>query len=234
MGFVVECATCKQLFEKSTSKYNEAVKLGRTEHYCSRVCAGNRHEKIVEVVCNYCGKIFEAIGKKYRYKTQTLNRCVSFCSRSCSALYRSKKLKEKAKIQQTKECIICGKEKLIMEFPKRGYTTRGECFDCTASLKQQWIRNGGWVSKRQSNAKRRAQKRITTIGPISFEEIIQRDKQRCYLCGDHIETGDIEFDHVIPLSRGGPHIKENIKVTHSWCNQKKRDKYVSELEWTVC
>jgi len=32
---------------------------------------------------------------------------------------------------------------------------------------------------------------------------------------------DLHFDHVVPLSKGGPHTTENIRPSHSTCNLKK-------------
>ena len=229
----MECAECELPFEKSTSKYNEAIKLGRTKHYCSRTCANNRHEKTVETLCGHCGKKTEIMGRKYRYKTKTLGRNTLFCSRSCSANYHSGQIRETAKKQVSKECRICKEVKPISEFRKREHTTRSECLNCQAKLMREWIENGGWLNRKQSHAKRRAQKRITSVVAVSFEEIIRRDNQVCYLCGEYVESGDTEFDHVVPLSRGGHHVMDNIKVTHSWCNQRKRDKYLHELDWCL-
>jgi len=41
---------------------------------------------------------------------------------------------------------------------------------------------------------------------------------------DQIEPPDLHFDHVIPLSKGGPHTYDNIRPAHSWCNMRKGTK----------
>jgi 5-methylcytosine-specific restriction endonuclease McrA len=42
----------------------------------------------------------------------------------------------------------------------------------------------------------------------------------CYLCNKPL-ADPIEFDHVIPLARGGRHLLVNIKPTHRHCNRVK-------------
>jgi 5-methylcytosine-specific restriction endonuclease McrA len=44
--------------------------------------------------------------------------------------------------------------------------------------------------------------------------------ETCYLCGKTLAS-PIEFDHVIPLARGGRHVLANIKPTHKRCNRVK-------------
>jgi 5-methylcytosine-specific restriction endonuclease McrA len=48
---------------------------------------------------------------------------------------------------------------------------------------------------------------------------------RCWMCGAEWQ----EFDHVIPLSRGGPHIPSNIRPACSPCNRRKWAKRPSEM-----
>lgn len=53
----------------------------------------------------------------------------------------------------------------------------------------------------------------------------------CYLCGDFIVKGNEQYDHVVPLTRGGRHIIDNVKATHIQCNQRKHTKTPVEF-WT--
>lgn len=50
----------------------------------------------------------------------------------------------------------------------------------------------------------------------------------CYLCGEPL-SGDIDVDHVIPLSRGGAHSMENLRPTHASCNRSKQYLTLDEL-----
>lgn len=71
------------------------------------------------------------------------------------------------------------------------------------------------------SAKRRALKLSTQVEVVDYATIYGRDEGICHLCGQFVEVGDVHMDHVIPLSKGGTHTYDNIKVSHSWCNLRK-------------
>lgn len=48
----------------------------------------------------------------------------------------------------------------------------------------------------------------------------------CYYCQKLVPTLDIHFDHIVPLSKGGPHSIENLCVTCAFCNLSKGAKPV--------
>jgi 5-methylcytosine-specific restriction endonuclease McrA len=80
------------------------------------------------------------------------------------------------------------------------------------------------IQVRQHHALRRARKRNATIGKVDYRAIWQRDQGICHICGQSVSPGDVHFDHVIPLAKGGGHSMDNIKVSHRRCNQQKHDK----------
>lgn len=54
--------------------------------------------------------------------------------------------------------------------------------------------------------------------PISRRDIYDRDGGRCHICGKHVPLTAFHLDHLIPLSRGGEHVLENVRVAHPFCN----------------
>ncbi len=62
---------------------------------------------------------------------------------------------------------------------------------------------------------------ITIIEPVNFKAIMERDKMVCQICHKKVTRRTLSFDHIIPLSAGGPHIESNIQVTHRSCNASK-------------
>jgi 5-methylcytosine-specific restriction endonuclease McrA len=66
-------------------------------------------------------------------------------------------------------------------------------------------------------------------GDVDFARILAEYGPVCHICGDDIED-DLEFDHVVPLSRGGAHAEENIRPSHEACNHWKGTRLMSELE----
>lgn len=69
--------------------------------------------------------------------------------------------------------------------------------------------------------RRDALKLSATIGPIDIEAIKVRDRMRCAICGKKVAEKELSFDHTIPLSLGGPHSQENLRVAHRRCNSRR-------------
>lgn len=96
---------------------------------------------------------------------------------------------------------------------------------------------GQWRKKNQGKraqyeAKRRAWKSGHNVDtePISRVAVIERDKATCYICGDGpLSDSEIHLDHVVPLSRGGAHVLDNVRVACATCNCKKHDKTHKEV-----
>lgn len=52
-------------------------------------------------------------------------------------------------------------------------------------------------------------------------KVVRRDAQHCQICHQWIPDSLIEFDHVIPYSKGGPTTVENIRLLCRPCNRRK-------------
>lgn len=66
----------------------------------------------------------------------------------------------------------------------------------------------------------------TTNRPVVRRLIIIRDKSTCWICKRVVPEDEIHLDHVIPLSRGGKHDPDNIKVACASCNLWKATRLV--------
>ena len=60
--------------------------------------------------------------------------------------------------------------------------------------------------------------------PLSRRSVFVRDGHRCQYCGAAAEN----IDHVIPRSRGGEHVWENVVASCRPCNAAKEDRLLSE------
>ena len=73
---------------------------------------------------------------------------------------------------------------------------------------------------------------------ITLNRLIERDGMTCYLCGKTCTKDDNRWgsfgpdyptiDHVIPLSKGGTHTWDNVRVACGICNELKGDEVISD------
>ena len=89
------------------------------------------------------------------------------------------------------------------------------------------------------HARRDALKRSSTIAGEVFGviEIANRDGWVCHLCGEPIDPNasrnsdwGLSLDHLIPLSAGGEHRRDNAAIAHRWCNSVRGVKTVSDAQ----
>ncbi|WP_431966089.1 HNH endonuclease [Actinacidiphila sp. bgisy160] len=67
---------------------------------------------------------------------------------------------------------------------------------------------------------------------MDYAKLLELHGLNCHLCGEPIQgRGDLHFDHVVPLARGGAHSMDNIRPAHMTCNLRKAVKFVFELPW---
>jgi 5-methylcytosine-specific restriction endonuclease McrA len=59
---------------------------------------------------------------------------------------------------------------------------------------------------------------------LSRRAVFARDDYRCQYCGDLADS----IDHVVPRSRGGEHVWENVAAACRPCNLRKRDRTPDE------
>jgi 5-methylcytosine-specific restriction endonuclease McrA len=103
---------------------------------------------------------------------------------------------------------------------------RAEHGDKARACAESWRkRHPEWHRLKES--RRRAQK-LGSGGIVSesdWASILREHDHRCAYCG---RGGKLEQDHVVPLSRGGGHVPENIVPACSFCNRSKGPKLISE------
>ena len=53
-------------------------------------------------------------------------------------------------------------------------------------------------------------------------KVVRRDGQICQECNKPVRDDEVEFDHIIPFSKGGRSTVENLRLLHKDCNRKKK------------
>jgi len=56
-------------------------------------------------------------------------------------------------------------------------------------------------------------------------KVVRRDNNQCQVCGRVLKDDEIEFDHIIPMSKGGSTEEHNLRLTCFDCNRDKSDDY---------
>jgi len=56
-------------------------------------------------------------------------------------------------------------------------------------------------------------------------KVVRRDNNQCQECGRLLKDNEIEFDHIIPMSKGGSTEEHNLRLTCFDCNRDKSDNY---------
>lgn len=62
-----------------------------------------------------------------------------------------------------------------------------------------------------------------TVSRTMFLRVVRRDNQTCQVCGKILKDNEIEIDHIIPYSEGGPTEEKNLRVLCKECNRNKRN-----------
>lgn len=79
------------------------------------------------------------------------------------------------------------------------------------------------ADRRERGAERQKRYRWKALAPL-VGPIVVRDGNRCGICGVEFKDADeIQFDHIIPTSKGGDDSLDNIQRAHAFCNQSKHN-----------
>lgn len=66
------------------------------------------------------------------------------------------------------------------------------------------------------------------IPRVTQFRVMKRENQICQVCTKSVIDQDIEFDHIIPWSKGGSSDESNIRLLCSKCNRKRGNKFEEE------
>ena len=229
---------------------------GRKKKYCSQECADearrirNRERwreqnpdwnKEVSKTCEYCGENF-TVATRYKH--------AKYCSDECRQMSKNKygtandyleamkptwdkqnkqsqkrKEEEKQKKIRDVKCNVCG---------TRFETSQPNQKTCSQECSRRW---------KNRRKDKRINKNNIVDRDITLATLYKRDKGICYICGEQTDIKDIEkhqtysiagdkypsIDHVIPLSKGGLHSWNNIRLACRKCNSIKSNNVTDDV-----
>lgn len=90
-----------------------------------------------------------------------------------------------------------------------------------------------WDDRRRSNYhKRRALKRELPADNIRPFDVYERDEWTCGICSSPVDRNckypdpkSPSLDHILPLSKGGHHVMENVQLACLECNVQKGNRF---------
>lgn len=189
--------------------------------YCSKKCEGVDRDMKVEISCDVCKRGF----KRRRDKIKGIN----YCSKLCSAKGRSV---EGAKWRDPNQIKAYMKEysaknrkrlnELANERVKKNKSKRHET--------QAKYRKNNRHKIAVIYADRKGATLIGDLTPEQWEQVIEKYNHTCLCCGKREPEIKITLDHIIPLSRGGSHTKENVQPLCKSCNSRKNTKTIDFRE----
>ncbi len=142
---------------------------------------------------------------------------------------RLKREEQEKKTHAQKVCPECGKV-FISSRSNQIYC----CIECTKKRNNR---------VKDINRRRSIKENGKVNWDITLQKLIKRDKNRCYICGGKCDLNDYEkdidgnfivgknypsIDHLIPVSKGGTHTWDNIKLAHHYCNTIKNNNDIYE------
>lgn len=70
-----------------------------------------------------------------------------------------------------------------------------------------------------------ARRRSAIIDRFKSKDIYERDNGICWICDEECPRTQASIDHLVPLSKGGPHALFNVRLAHKECNNHRGAAY---------
>lgn len=202
----------------------------RDFRFCSKRCGGiarriypdrktakaegrkRRYEQMVAlrppVPCAYCRVPFPVGRSRY-------------CSDQCTQFGS---ITRALKLARDKEIAIANRPPIarrLCELCLTPYEPRGNSKFCKPECAK-------FGSRRLKKHKQRAEHWGVAYEPIIPREIFIRDNWRCQICKKKVnekfaapDPRSPSLDHIIAMSKGGPHLRTNVQCAHYGCNSRK-------------
>lgn len=209
----VRCRICKCEFERSLS-----------------------HLRNGNVVCSECAMVQKAEQEQARKKEIQERKAKQEAERieKNPLGLSSYQLSIQEKYDAVRICEVCGKQYTLRERMQGGDTKycrdNGCCsVSCSRKRNRRKLRESGFPRNHLHRAHKYG---CDYESGITLKKLIKRDGLRCAICGEMCDPNDHEWtkyfgptsptiDHIIPMSKGGGHVWNNVQVAHAICNSTK-------------
>lgn len=225
------CPNCdKDNFKKARTERLEVMRSKM--NYCN-ICGKYTKNNLIEGMCPECKDRNDNTHKCIMCGNEFYSKEEKYLCRDCiSKENKINKIQAKRlKFSIVHICKNCGKEyRLTKDYKGKIY--------CSNKCAKKY-------ENKQKDFKRR--NRLKENGEydssITLDKLFKKDKGICKICGKKCDYEDYVYDdkgtfiagdnypsidHMIPISKGGKHIKSNVQLAHRKCNSIKNNKYVQK------
>lgn len=157
----------------------------------------------------------------------TENKRIKICSRACRRIQANKQQRiydRGSNWPRKRDCKKCGQ---LIEITKNG--PRKYCKECGEKINK--------AHKKIAKIKRKYKIKATQTQTIISINQFERDNWICQLCGCDVDLikptnkdNYAHLDHIIPLSKGGQHITNNVQTLCRKCNINKANLMPQEVQ----
>lgn len=218
---------CKQCKETFFTYQSSRIYCG-TECYNTYLRSVPKREVVYsyEPVAKICKKCEWC---EVEFKTSKKNNA-RYCSTRCASnniSYRLSNERKNKNLSIKRECNNCG----------ISFNSEKNVKCCSSKCLSRYSNRNKDIRKQRMVSNGKMDKNIT------LDKLYLNDGGMCYLCGDKCDRTDYvvsdeghtivgkqypSIDHVKPISKGGTHTWENVKLAHHYCNSVKSDTELCE------
>lgn len=188
--------------------------------------------------CKYCSRSCGSLGPRYGTKEE-YDRILRDKERKKEVGEYQRILHRLDKSKQI-EFLICQECGALFLYSGMGRPKKTCSEECEIKRKKKVNRINAREGKKRNKIRKRVKDFTGYDSTLTVEKVYEKDNGICYLCGELCDWNDYQIidnafiagphypsrDHVVPLSRGGRHIYNNIRLAHMICNSLKSDKTV--------
>lgn len=203
----LSCENCGDTFHPTHRLAQKYCSLRCKMVHDNRLRVLRRWHDVTDLTCRQCGDDF--------YPSSLFQK---LCSRECAAKhkaqYHAAYHADPDRRRRQRESRIAEKAKLDRRCPHCGHRLDPGKRKDAAYCRRECMRKARVATND-------ARSRVVGDGAverISRAYIIERDGGRCHICRKKCKPSEIHLDHLIPLSKGGTHTLENLRVAHAKCN----------------
>lgn len=236
------CIACYQKFHRYNPEFQVRKRYDGPCIFCGTY--ESREGRFIRKMCSNCYNRFKMKGHAdYEIIEKYPGPCIVcgsddpgyqkyFQEKMCGKCYRHHFYISNLPEVKEKYCIDCG---IIMNKTSRN----DRCRNChrrwmwktnpryktriKSNNDKYWQTEKGKESRRNRVRNRRAKlaQVENSLTAKEWKEILVQYRYKCVYCGS---KKNIEMDHIIPISKGGPHIKSNVVPACRRCNSSKNNK----------